>query len=171
VNVMHVHIARYIVVVWYYIYFDTIVVTYIVKKTHSEEAKANCIHLRMYKIEQIWSTPFCQQIMSNCGSSNSLNKYSIKNKYMWINLYPVSCKLYDLTCTLFFQTCPGCRVCANIFTNESAQPSFQHAQQIIFFWVLGIHRSLGPVYEFVCISFRTDNLNCFRASWPWRSTW
>ena len=24
--------------------------------------------------------------------------------------------------------------------------------------------SLGPVYEFVCISFRTDNLNCFRAS-------
>ncbi len=22
--------------------------------------------------------------------------------------------------------------------------------------------SLGPVYEFVCISFRTDNLNCFR---------
>ena len=26
------------------------------------------------------------------------------------------------------------------------------------------HTSLGPVYEFVCISFRTDNLNCFRAS-------
>ena len=24
--------------------------------------------------------------------------------------------------------------------------------------------SLGPVYEFVCISFRTDNLSCFRAS-------
>jgi hypothetical protein len=24
--------------------------------------------------------------------------------------------------------------------------------------------SLGPVYEFVCISFRTDNLNCFRSS-------
>ena len=24
--------------------------------------------------------------------------------------------------------------------------------------------SLGPVYEFVCISFRTDNLNCFGAS-------
>jgi hypothetical protein len=24
--------------------------------------------------------------------------------------------------------------------------------------------SLGPVYEFVCISFRTDNLDCFRAS-------
>ena len=24
--------------------------------------------------------------------------------------------------------------------------------------------SLGPVYDFVCISFRTDNLNCFRAS-------
>ena len=24
--------------------------------------------------------------------------------------------------------------------------------------------SLGPLYEFVCISFRTDNLNCFRAS-------
>ena len=24
--------------------------------------------------------------------------------------------------------------------------------------------SVGPVYEFVCISFRTDNLNCFRAS-------
>ena len=23
--------------------------------------------------------------------------------------------------------------------------------------------SLAPVYEFVCISFRTDNLNCFRA--------
>ena len=23
---------------------------------------------------------------------------------------------------------------------------------------------VGPVYEFVCISFRTDNLNCFRAS-------
>jgi hypothetical protein len=38
-----------------------------------------------------------------------------------------------------------------------------------------IHRitplSLGPVYEFECISFRTDNLNCFRVSWPWRSTW
>ena len=31
--------------------------------------------------------------------------------------------------------------------------------------------SLGPVYEFVCISFRTDNLNCFGVSWPWRSTW
>jgi hypothetical protein len=26
------------------------------------------------------------------------------------------------------------------------------------------HVSLGPVYEFVCISFRTDNLNCFGAS-------
>ena len=26
-------------------------------------------------------------------------------------------------------------------------------------------RSLGPVYEFVCISFKTDNLNCFRTSW------
>ena len=25
-------------------------------------------------------------------------------------------------------------------------------------------RSLGLVYEFVCISLRTDNLNCFRAS-------
>jgi hypothetical protein len=24
--------------------------------------------------------------------------------------------------------------------------------------------SLGPVYEFVCISFRTYNLNCFGAS-------
>jgi hypothetical protein len=24
--------------------------------------------------------------------------------------------------------------------------------------------SRGPVYEFVCISFRTDNLNCFRES-------
>ena len=24
--------------------------------------------------------------------------------------------------------------------------------------------SRGPAYEFVCISFRTDNLNCFRAS-------
>jgi hypothetical protein len=24
--------------------------------------------------------------------------------------------------------------------------------------------SLGPVYEFVCISFRTDNLNCFKVS-------
>ena len=24
------------------------------------------------------------------------------------------------------------------------------------------HISLGPVYEFVCISFRTGNLNCFR---------
>jgi serine/threonine protein kinase len=24
--------------------------------------------------------------------------------------------------------------------------------------------SLGPVHEFVCISFRTDNLNCFGAS-------
>ena len=24
--------------------------------------------------------------------------------------------------------------------------------------------SLGPVYEFVCISFRTDNLNCFGVS-------
>jgi DNA-directed RNA polymerase subunit RPC12/RpoP len=67
-NLIHVIIyIVYIVVVWYYIYFDTIVVTYIVTKTHSEEAKANCIHLRMYKIEQIWSTPFCQQIMPNCG--------------------------------------------------------------------------------------------------------
>jgi hypothetical protein len=38
-----------------------------------------------------------------------------------------------------------------------------------------IHRfipsSLGPVYEFVCVSFRTGNLNCFRVKWPWRSTW
>ena len=25
-----------------------------------------------------------------------------------------------------------------------------------------VYISLGPVYEFVCISFRTDNLNCFR---------
>ena len=24
------------------------------------------------------------------------------------------------------------------------------------------HISLGPVYEFVCVSFRTGNLNCFR---------
>ena len=24
--------------------------------------------------------------------------------------------------------------------------------------------SLGPVYEFVCISFTTDNLNCFRVN-------
>jgi hypothetical protein len=30
--------------------------------------------------------------------------------------------------------------------------------------VLNMVFSLGPVYEFVCISFRTDNLNCFRAS-------
>jgi hypothetical protein len=28
---------------------------------------------------------------------------------MWINLYPVSCKLYDLTCTLFFNHVPGAR--------------------------------------------------------------
>jgi hypothetical protein len=27
-----------------------------------------------------------------------------------------------------------------------------------------IYHSRGPVYEFVCISFRTDNLNCFGAS-------
>ena len=26
--------------------------------------------------------------------------------------------------------------------------------------------SLGPVHEFVCISFRTGNLNCFRVKWP-----
>jgi hypothetical protein len=31
--------------------------------------------------------------------------------------------------------------------------------------------SLVPVYEFVCNSFRTGNLNCFRVKWPWRSTW
>ena len=30
--------------------------------------------------------------------------------------------------------------------------------------------SLGPVYEFVCVLFRTGNLNCFRVKWPWRST-
>ena len=24
------------------------------------------------------------------------------------------------------------------------------------------HISLGPVYEFVCVSFTTGNLNCFR---------
>ena len=29
---------------------------------------------------------------------------------------------------------------------------------------LSVEVSLGPVYEFVSISFRTDNLNCFRAS-------
>jgi hypothetical protein len=29
---------------------------------------------------------------------------------------------------------------------------------------VSVPNSLGPVYEFVCISFRTDNLNCFRAS-------
>jgi hypothetical protein len=29
---------------------------------------------------------------------------------------------------------------------------------------LQISNSRGPVYEFVWISFRTDNLNCFRAS-------
>jgi hypothetical protein len=38
---------------------------------------------------------------------DSLDKYSIKNKFMWINLYLVSCKLYDLTHTLFFQYVPG----------------------------------------------------------------
>ena len=27
-----------------------------------------------------------------------------------------------------------------------------------------IHVSLGPVYELVCISFRTGNLNCFRVN-------
>jgi hypothetical protein len=27
-----------------------------------------------------------------------------------------------------------------------------------------VYNSRGPVYEFVCISFRTDNLNCFEAS-------
>ena len=30
--------------------------------------------------------------------------------------------------------------------------------------VMKIVLSLGPVYEFVCISFRTNNLNCFRVS-------
>jgi hypothetical protein len=34
-----------------------------------------------------------------------------------------------------------------------------------------IRDSLGPVYEFVCVSFTTGNLNCFRVKWPWRSTW
>ena len=44
---------------------------------------------------------------------------------------------------------------------------------ILKYWVVPeeIHTSLGPVYEFVCVSFRTGNLNCFRVKWPWRSTW
>ena len=37
--------------------------------------------------------------------------------------------------------------------------------------IWGFAYSLGPVYEFVCDSFRTGNLNCFRVEWPWRSTW
>ena len=28
------------------------------------------------------------------------------------------------------------------------------------------NHSLGPVHEFVCISFRTGNLNCFRVKLP-----
>jgi hypothetical protein len=36
---------------------------------------------------------------------------------------------------------------------------------------LRLYSSLGPVYEFVCVSFRTGNLNCFKVKWPWRSTW
>jgi hypothetical protein len=43
--------------------------------------------------------------------------------------------------------------------DESAAEGGERSQEIV------IERdSLGPVYEFVCISFRTDNLNCFRAS-------
>ena len=34
---------------------------------------------------------------------------------------------------------------------------------LVLLWA-GTSHSLGPVYEFVCISFRTDNLNCFRVS-------
>ena len=45
----------------------------------------------------------------------------------------------------------------------SCDLSAAHGDEImIFFGTLGT--SLGPVYEFVCISFRTDNLNCYRAS-------
>jgi hypothetical protein len=40
----------------------------------------------------------------------------------------------------------------------------------LFRWPL-FSFSLGPVYEFVCVSFTTGNLNCFRVKWPWRSTW
>ena len=35
---------------------------------------------------------------------------------------------------------------------------------LIYYYMASIRFRLGPVYEFVCISFRTDNLNCFRAS-------
>jgi hypothetical protein len=38
-------------------------------------------------------------------------------------------------------------------------------------WFAIFDFSLGPVYEFVCDSFRTGKLNCFRVKWPWRSTW
>ena len=34
----------------------------------------------------------------------------------------------------------------------------------LFIYTTSLPISLGPVYEFVCISFKTDNLNCFRVS-------
>jgi hypothetical protein len=42
---------------------------------------------------------------------------------------------------------------------------------LILQWCWSFYCSLGPVYEFVCDSFTTGNLNCFRVKWQWRSTW
>ena len=33
---------------------------------------------------------------------------------------------------------------------------------IILLFKIKFYYSLGPVYEFVCVSFSTGNLNCFR---------
>ena len=46
--------------------------------------------------------------------------------------------------------------------NSNVSQYLEALQYVLNIYVIDI--SLGPVYEFVCISFRTDNLNCFGAS-------
>jgi hypothetical protein len=57
-------------------------------------------------------------------------------------------------------------VMANLFMEEFEKKALATATLKPGFWFRYVDDtfSLGPVYEFVCISFRTDNLNCFRVS-------
>jgi hypothetical protein len=48
--------------------------------------------------------------------------------------------------------------------NKAIKYSVSMSTQIIYERSQRLASSRGPVHEFVCISFRTDNLNCFGAS-------
>ena len=46
--------------------------------------------------------------------------------------------------------------------NYSGNHETSRSIRVLGFKEFNVAISLGPVYEFVCISFRTGNLNCFR---------